>query len=140
MIAAVLNHCSEATTEDDRHKYFPCTSDSWCKFQADIANNMKTYKRTPGLQEDLRKIIEPVFRDLSSDTLLSKSYTKTKNNNEALNGIIWQRCPKDIYVRQEVLEMGVSSAIIYFNDGTSGVGEVMNKLGLLLVLTLIYFV
>ena len=30
---------------------------------------------------------------------------------------IWKRCPKDVYVGQQILEIGVSSAILSFNEG-----------------------
>ena len=29
-----------------------------------------------------------------------------------LNGMVWKKCPKDVFVGRETLEMGVSSAII----------------------------
>ena len=45
---------------------------------------------------------------------------KTQNANEALNNLIWTKCPKNVYVEREVLEMGVCSAIIIFKDGACG--------------------
>ena len=41
---------------------------------------------------------------------------KKQNANEALNNLIWTKCPKNVYVEREVLEMGVSSAVINFNN------------------------
>ena len=42
---------------------------------------------------------------------------KTQNTNESLDGIIWKRCPKDVYDGRTTLGMGVSSAIIDLNQG-----------------------
>ena len=57
-------------------------------------------------------VIKPIFLDLRKDTLLVKClHGKTQNANEALNNLIWTKCPKNVYAEKEVLEMGVSSAI-----------------------------
>ena len=50
--------------------------------------------------------------------------------NEALNQIIWKRVPKDVFVGGITLDIGVSSAIISYNDGFSGLLEVMRRCGL----------
>ena len=54
-----------------------------------------------------------LFQDLSSKDLLRKClHGTTQNNNEALNGIIWLKCPKEVYVERFTLELGVCSAIL----------------------------
>ena len=59
--------------------------------------------------------------DLSKNTLLVKClHGKAQNANEALNNFIWTKCPKNVYVEGEVLEMRVCSAIVNFNDGACG--------------------
>ena len=40
--------------------------------------------------------------------------------NKYLNSIISKRCPKYIFVGRTTLSMGVSSAVINFNNGTHG--------------------
>ena len=73
----------------------PRTADSWCKYQADKIKNTNTYKQKPRILAIIRDKIKPVFRDLSDDRLLSKCFHgKTQNNNEAINSVIWKRCPK----------------------------------------------
>ena len=49
--------------------------------------------------------------------------------NEALNQIIWTKIPKSVFVGKPLLEMGVHSAIIEYNDGATGVGKVLKLLG-----------
>ena len=68
---------------------------------------------------------------LSDDKLLERCmHGKTQNNNECLNSVVWKRCPKEIFVGFHTLQMGVCSAIIGFNDGISGVLDVMINYGL----------
>ena len=83
-----------------------------------------------------RDKIMHIFRDLGSEELLRKClHGTTQNNNEALNGVIWQKCPKEVlngviwqkcpkevYVDRITLEMGVCSDIINFNSGSQAIG------------------
>ena len=41
----------------------------------------------------------------------------TQNNNEALNAVIWKKCPKAVFTSRKILEIGVNLAILSFNDG-----------------------
>ena len=107
-IAAAFYHCCEATSLEQRHQFCPNTGSSWCKYQNDIISDTNTYKHKPGIHIKIRNLIQPVFMNLSSDELLSKClHGKTQNTNESLNGVIWKRCPKDMYVGRTTLGMGV---------------------------------
>ncbi|XP_065678497.1 uncharacterized protein LOC136093423 [Hydra vulgaris] len=130
-IGAVLFYCSEASSSDVRHAMCPQTNNTWCKYQADKINKTNVYKEKPGLPIVIRDIIKPVFIDLSDESLLKKClHGKTQNNNEALNAIIWKRCPKDVYVGQTALEIGTASAVINFNEGLAGMLNVYSELGI----------
>ena len=66
-----------------------------------------------------------------NDSILKKClHGQTQNCNEGLNNIIWSRCPKNVYVKTDVLEMGVNSAILSFNEGSSGIYRVLKHLNL----------
>ena len=54
----------------------------------------------------------------------------SSNANEALNGIIWSRVPKTVFVAKETVEMGAHSAVIHYNDGRKGVLNVLQYFGL----------
>ena len=130
-IDAVSFHCSEASNLDTRHQICPRSSESWCKFQADKINNTSLHKNKPGLPSVIRDAIKPIFMDLSDDNLLKKCLQgQTQNNNESLNGVIWKRSPKYVFVGRSTLEMGVTSAVINFNDGRSGILKVMENLSM----------
>ena len=66
----------------------------------------------------IHELLKPIFTDLSSDELLKKClHGKAQNANEALNNIIWTKCPKNVYVEKDVLESSVNSAVLEFNEG-----------------------
>ena len=70
--------------------------------------------------------------DLSGDDLLKKClHGRTRNANEALNRVIWNKCPKDIFVERIVLETAVSAPAISFNDGFCGLVSVLLKMGVM---------
>lgn len=50
----------------------------------------------------------------------------TQNNNECLNKLIWDRCPKETFVSRLVIEDAVS----YFNDGSTSIKSMLCELKL----------
>ena len=69
--------------------------------------------------------------EFSANAFLEKClHEKSQNNNESLNGVIWKKFPKDVYVGRTTLEMGIDSAVINFNDGASSILNVMKEYGL----------
>ena len=126
-IGAVLYHSTEFKETENCHLYCPRGTDTWCKYWKDKLNNEKQFVEKPGMPIAVYDIIKPIFLDLSNDTLLRKCiHGKTQNANEALNNLIWTKCPKNVYVEREVLEMGVSSAVINFNNGACGILNVFH--------------
>ena len=129
-VGAVLFHCTEFESPEQRHKFCPTGPDTWCKWQLDKLNGTNVYKPRTGIPKWIHDVIYPIFVELRDDTLLSKClHGQTQNPNEALNQIIWAKVPKSVFVGRGVLEMGVNSAIIEFNDGSNGVHKVLNYLG-----------
>ena len=49
---------------------------------------------------------------------------------ESLIGLISERCSNNLFVGRVTLELGVASAVIAFNDGSSGIIEVFNKISI----------
>ena len=130
-IGAVLYHCSETIDPDARHIFCDKTDGTWCKYQKAKLEGKDCVDK-PGIPIAIKEIISPIFMDLSKPELLIKClHGKTQNNNECLNGVIWKRLPKDIFVNRTTLEMGICSALINFNDGAIGFKTVLEKLFLL---------
>ena len=67
-IGAVLYHCSEASSEEAGHHFWPTGEDLWYKYHA----NKDTYRPKLGLPIAIRKFIKPSFMELSDERLLAK--------------------------------------------------------------------
>ena len=93
-IWAVFHH-SISDDEQHHHQFCPTGSDSWCKFNRALADNVEPPKHTPKLPKDLGPFIKPVFTALSKRELLEKCVLgATQIQNESFNNIIWSLCPK----------------------------------------------
>ena len=114
------------------HWYCPKSKSigSWCKYQKDILTGEKTYKDHVNLPVAIKKEVEPIFKDLSLQALLSKCLDGLTQNNESLNAFIWKKCPKNVYVSRNIIEIGVASAVLEFNNGTQGIRKVYENAGL----------
>ena len=67
------------------------------------------------------KAIKPVFETLSTDSLLSKcTHGGTQKSNESFHHLIWNRCPKSVFVGRMRLEVAVYDAAIVHNEGEMG--------------------
>ena len=131
-VAAVLFHCTDYDDKEFRHRFCLRTADSWCKYQSDKITGKSTYKSDKiDIPVVISNEIKPIFTELSKDSLLEKClHGQTQNVNESLNGFIWKRCPKDIFVSRQVLEICVASSVLSFNDAANGLLHVMKKLNL----------
>ncbi|GFT91974.1 40S ribosomal protein S7 [Trichonephila clavipes] len=76
-------------------------------------------------------MIKPTYLELCTKELLTKClHGKTQNSNECLNGVIWQRAPKEVFVCLKTLKSGALDAVIQFNDGYKGCVEIFKKLNI----------
>ena len=93
--------------------------------------NQNKYKKKLSLPPAIKLLLLPIFKSLSDEKLLKKCLHKyTQNDNEAINSVIWKKCPKDIYISKKVLEIAVASAVIELNDGASALLNVFKEIGL----------
>ena len=129
-IGAILWHCTNFSNETFRHRMCPDDDNSWCKWQLDKKNGTSKYKSRISIPVEIHNTIRPIFDALSSDELLDKClHGETQNSNEALNSLIWTRCPKNIFVNRSTFETGIYSAVLQFNDGEYGIKPVLDYFG-----------
>ena len=127
-IHASLMHFA-STEQRPLHDHCPTGSASWCRYQQDMANQTKLYKHGPGLPLEVIAKLEPEYVRLSNDILQEKClHGKMQNQNESLNGMIWQRVPKEVYVGRETLELGLYDAVAHFNIGAVTVIRILQAL------------
>ena len=107
------------------HDHCPTGSTNWCRYQQDKANNK------PLQAWNVIKEVKPEYVRLSENNLLKKwLHGKTQNQNESLNGMVWQRIPKEVYVGSEKLQLGLYDAVAHFNIGSITVIELFQALGI----------
>ena len=109
-----------ASSKDNLYHYPHCPigPNSWCKYNANRANNTQTYKLAPGLPRDIIYKIRPIFLELSKDSELEKClHSKTQNANESFSGTIWEYIPKTTFVTLPNLEFDIYDALANFNIG-----------------------
>jgi hypothetical protein len=125
-----MYHCA-ASKRRNIHNLCPDGPDSWCRFKQDRANNTSKYKPGAGLPDNILKLVKPIYERLSNDELLKKCLDgKTQNQNESLNGMIWKRLPKIVFVGADVLQLGVYDAVAHFNIGSKTSVQILKELGM----------
>ena len=126
-VGAILYHYTNLDDDEKRHQYCPRDAKSWCKFQKDKVAGTSTSKESINLPLWIHELIKPIFRDLSSEDLLSRClHGKTQNANEALNNVIWRKCPKG---EKDLLECAVNSAVMQLNEGPNAVSDILKYFG-----------
>lgn len=129
-IHASLFHCV-SLEKRNLHQHCPDGPDSWCRYKQDKVNKTSLFKPGPGLPDNIIALIKPIYTRLSSDDLLKKCLDgKTQNQNESLNGMIWNRLPKSVFVGADVLNFGAYDAVAHFNIGSKAAINIFEDLGL----------
>ena len=130
-INASLFHCIAKADTPHMHVHCPDGKDSWCRFKKDKAANTNTYRPSKGLPLNVIKEVKPVYVRLSQDSLLEQClHGKTQNQNESLNGMIWERAPKVTFVGSGIIETASYDAIAHFNIGTDASRRILKELGI----------
>ncbi|GFT71625.1 transposon Ty3-I Gag-Pol polyprotein [Trichonephila clavipes] len=116
-VIAALFHCS-SSVKKPMHGQCPIGKDSWCYYQRALSCGKKPNEKYKGLSNEVLNTIKPTYLELCTKELLTKClHGKTQNSNECLNGVIWQRVPKEVFVCLKILKSGALDAVIQFNDG-----------------------
>ncbi|GFX80529.1 uncharacterized protein TNCV_4948631 [Trichonephila clavipes] len=129
-VIAALFHCS-SSVEKPMHGQCPIRKDSWCYYQRTLSCGKKRNEKYKSLSNEILNTIKPTYLELCTKELLTKClHGKTQNSNECLNGVIWQRVPKEVFVCLKILKSGALDAVIQFNDGYKGCVEIFKKLNI----------
>ncbi|GFX33368.1 uncharacterized protein TNCV_812301 [Trichonephila clavipes] len=129
-VIAALFHCS-SSVEKPMHGQCPIGKDSWCYYQRALSCGKKPKEKYKGLSNEVLNMIKPTYLELCTKELLTKClYGKTQNSNECLNGVIWQRVSKEVFVCLKTLKSGALDAVIQFDDGYKGCVEIFKKLNI----------
>ena len=58
---------------------------------------------------------------MAKDLLNKCLHGKTQNSNKPLNGLIWSKLTKTVFVCTKPIEISVNSDVSHFNDGRKSV-------------------
>ena len=130
-IRATLLHVA-SSKDDNNHTQCPTGTSSWCKFNRDIVTGESTYKPGRGLPVGTRKLLLPIYKELSNEELLRKClHGKTQNQNECFNALIWQRLPKTKFNALTQLELATYDAVAQFNIGRKATIMIYEKMNMI---------
>lgn len=121
-IYATLLHNTSTDAKPQHHKC-PSGVNSWCFYQASLANDEtpglhKDHLKTPVNSQHLEKIM-PIYQRLASNELLQRCMRcLTQNSNESLHSMIWSKCSKDASASLQRVTIAVAGAVSEFNLGT----------------------
>ena len=83
------------------------------------------------LVSNLEVASKGTFKALSGESLLSRClHGGTQNQNEAINGLIWQRATKETHVSTPTVELVTFLAVGHFNDGSQTPSTILEAFGI----------
>ena len=125
-------HHTKSTDENPGHDLCPSVADSRCGFQRDLANGTSTnHKHDHPIPEAVADAIHPTFQALSDERLLSRClHGGTRNQNEAISGLIWQRATKETHSTLPTVELATFLVLAHFSDSTTALTCVLKPLGI----------
>ena len=81
------------------------------------------------ITEAVANVILPTFEALSEESLLSKCmHGGRQNQNESINGLIWQRATKETHSSFPTVETATFLGVAHFNDGSVSLLSVLKQL------------
>ena len=132
-IYAALMHVASSKENNYHWAYCPAGDNSWCSFQRDEANKTNIHIPSYGLAKEVIKHVKPILEDLSKDDLLSRClHGKTQNQNlsKSFNGTIWNRVPKQHFIKLKTFGIGVYDSVAYFNAGNLATLLIYDSVGI----------
>ena len=113
-----------------QHKHCPKSNSTWCKFWQDKINKTSNYNESSRLPEIFRTELKSLFTRLSDDGLLGRCLRGlTQNQNEAVNGQLWSKCPKNKFCGKRRIVIAVCETIGIFNTGAASKAVLMKSCG-----------
>lgn len=117
-----------STDADPQHGLCLLGGDSWCKYNRAAANGLPCPEHTYSIPTEVMTVIKPVYQDLCSPNLLRCLHGNTQNCNEASNNVIWSRIPKNTFLNEITLKIGVLDSVIAYNEGALAKVKVLQDL------------
>ena len=81
------------------------------------------------LNDQVHQKVKPMYEILSSDELLHRCIRLgTHNANECLHGVVWRKCPKELFMSVRRYPLGATRAIGEFNMGLTAMAQLRSAI------------
>ena len=125
-IWAIFKHMIQDDSISMAEQHVNCPKYALCKYWVNNSNYDPS-KRLPCIFADALK---PIFTRLTNEDILQRCLKGfTQNQNESLNGTVWNRCPKTRFCGQQHVQVAVCEAVCQFKAGSGSVIEILSSLG-----------
>ena len=121
---------SASSDENPQHQNCPEGPNTWCKYNLALLEK-KPYKHPSPLPSAIADELQPIYERLTNDDVMQGCMGGyTPYNCEALNHLIWAPCSKSKHSGRDHIDAAVVGAVTAFNDGNSGVVNVLKHFGI----------
>ena len=128
--AAIFKHMIQDISQSLDEQPSLCPKDSWCTYWS----NREKYNNQKPLASVFIEVMKPVYKlfiNLSKRELLNRRLQGlTQNQNEAINGLLWSKCPKKKFCGKVKVLLAVSKTIIHLNTGSGSRETLLNQLNI----------
>lgn len=131
-ITAIQHHVIQEPSKSlsFQHRFCPKGKDSWCNFRREAATSDKEHHESNRLPQVFLSALAPIFKRLSNSELLSRCLLGlTQNQNESLNGRLWNLIPKSSFCGKRRVVIAVCETISISNTGAASKATVAEILG-----------
>lgn len=128
-IFAIYHHVikSDEVNLEEQHSLCPKGVDSWCRYHS----SPSSYNENSRLASVFLDELKPIFNALTNDELLKRCLKGlTQNQNEAINGTLWAKCPKTKYAGLHKVELAVCETVGIFNTGAGCKADLLESVGI----------
>ena len=126
-IWAIFKHIIRDNSQSLDEQHSLCPRDSWCTYWS----NREKYNDQKRLASVFIEVLKPLFLNLTKSKLLKRCLQGlTQNQNEAINGLSWGKCPKTKFCGKVKVLLAVSETISHFNTGSGSKVTLLNQLNI----------
>ena len=103
---------------------------SMSKFWKSRYDHAVVYNGDNRLPHVFRDELRPIFERLLGATLLERCWKGlTRNQNEAINQILWKKCPNNSFCSKRRVVISTCQSILQFNGGSTCSADIRRSLG-----------
>ena len=140
-VRVILFH-NMSTDSNPEHDRCPSGLESWCFYQSAIARNKGSLPPPHPCWEHQQSDHTwcssgndwCIWANARPKSAKEVSQRETQNANECLHSVIWSRCSNTVFVGKLKLHNAIASAVTSFNEGACHMSQVLQKLGVELLM------